>query len=97
MKPIILSIKEARESFAEIVEKAALTDQEYIITKFGKPKIRISKSYDILKEITKKEKIKALQELRKDWKDKFNEKTGAEWQDEIRNKNFNRYGKIFDR
>lgn len=78
-----ISIKETRNSLATIIETVALTKEEYVITKFGKPKAVIVPIEDV--NNSSESRIKALDETFGMWKDR---------KDDFQRKN-TRYEKIF--
>ena len=78
------TVKDARSNLAEIIEKVSNTGEEVIVTKYGKPRIKISP----VKETNSKElRIKALEETFGMWKDR----DVSEFE-----RKQSRYGKIFD-
>lgn len=40
-KPIIKTLLEIRSELTEIIDRASLTDETYIVTKSGKPRVKI--------------------------------------------------------
>lgn len=54
-KPIIKTIFEARAGLTEIIDRASLTDEIYIVTKSGKPRVKIvALTEEDLKSLSKK-------------------------------------------
>lgn len=76
-----LSIQEIRSNLSEIVERTALTDEQFIITRFGKPKARISGLKHQMKEDSQpnQRKQKAIEALSGIWEDRDDIKDSAQW------------------
>ena len=88
-----ISIKEARNRFSEIIEKAALVGDSFLVTKFGKPKALII-SADVLAE-KKTSKLQVLAETAGLWADRKEIVNSAVWIAKKRQKESSRHGKIF--
>lgn len=88
-----VSIRDARDNFSELIEKAALTDQSFLITKFGKPKALIT-SADIINQ-KKKTKLKVLKKTAGLWANRKDIKDSAAWVAQKRKEQSTRYAKIF--
>lgn len=88
-----ISIKDARDNFSEIIEKAALTGQSFLVTKFGKPKALLT-SANIINQ-KKKAKLKVLKETAGLWTNRKDIKDSASWIAQKRKRQSTRYGKIF--
>jgi len=75
-----LSIKDARNSLADIVSRVEMTGDEIIITKFGKPRVMVVpfKEKESLSDI--------LDESFGMWKDREDIKDTAIWVKNLRNK-----------
>lgn len=94
-----VTIKEARDNFSEIIERAAIAGDVFVVTKFGKRKAKISANFDEDNIANSDHKEKARAEWLKSacgmWKDRADIGSGVEWERKIRSKR--RYnGKIFD-
>lgn len=75
-----LSIKEARNNLADIVARVEMAGDEIIITKFGKPRVRIV-------PLSKQKAAKIdLSESLGAWKSRKDIKSTATWVQEIRDK-----------
>lgn len=93
-----LTVKEARNRFSEIIERAAIGGDVFVITKFGKQKAVIAPpskvrngSISVFK--TKQETLQAyLTRTAGMWRGRKDMKDGASWVDTQRE---GRYGKIF--
>lgn len=48
------TIKDARYNFAELIEKVSNTKEEIVITKYGKPKVKISPIGDEISNLDRK-------------------------------------------
>ena len=75
-----LSIKDARNSFADLISRVEMTGDEVVITKFGKPKAMVVpfKKSQSLSEI--------LDESFGIWKDRADMKNTAKWVRNLRDK-----------
>ena len=89
----VVTIKDARESFSELIEQAALAHKTYLVTKFGKPKAMIVPADKMGGQI--KLRRKALEETAGLWADRKEMKDSGIWVSKRRAKESSRYGKIF--
>lgn len=88
-----ISIKETRDNLAEIIERVATAGENYIITKFNKPKaIIIPYTEETIKD-ERKRREKALAAIHGIWKSNNEILDSVEWVKNIRQP---RYGKIFN-
>ena len=57
-KPIVKTLLEIRAELTEIIDRAALTNETFIVTKSGKPKVKIvGLSAEELKKFEKKNEL----------------------------------------
>ena len=89
-----ISIKETRDNLAELIERVALTNESFLITKFSKPKALIVPIAQL--EKNKKSRTKILGKTFGLWAKKEEIKSSSGWVDDMRRKESLRYGKIFD-
>jgi len=61
MQPIPISIKDARNQFADLINRASLTGETFVITKFNKPRALISG----ISSLNRPSGLSTLQELAK--------------------------------
>lgn len=86
-----VTLKEARDNLSELIERAALTKETFLVTKFGKKKAFII-SVDILNN-SRKARINILKNTFGIWakrKDMVNS-----WVDNLRKQENKRHGQIF--
>ena len=80
MNATVYSIKEARELFSELIERAALTRESFLVTKFGKPKAMIVPIQSaIQKNAKKKEKLSLLTQTAGIWKQRKDMHSSVAW------------------
>ena len=84
-----LSIREAREQFAELVNQAAIAKKEFLITKFGKLQAMI---VPVKKTIRQKRDFSGLDAAFGMWKDRKDMKDSAKWVAKLRHRMSSRYG-----
>jgi prevent-host-death family protein len=80
-----VSIKEARENFSEIVERAAIGGESFVVTKFGKSKAIIAPFTGVRKSNDRNRK-RALEDTKGAWSGRKDIKDAAEWVAELRAK-----------
>lgn len=76
-----VSIKQTRDNLAELVERAAFGGEEFILTKFGKPKAML-----VPFVITGGDSKSGLSEVFGAWKDRVDIKNSAKWAKDLRKK-----------
>lgn len=86
----VVSIKQARENFSEIVERAALAGEVFVVTKFGKRKvvIRAVEKEDAQSDLMEKRSVFA--DVAGMWADREEIKDGASWTASLRKKEASR-------
>jgi len=87
-----ITIKETRNNLSELIERAALAKETFLVTKFGKPKALIVSAQDFVND--KRKKIDILKETTGLWAGRKDIKTGDSWVAKIRKKGSSRYEKI---
>jgi len=93
MNYITVTIREARDNFSELVERAALADEAFLVTKFGKPKALIISSAMVTQK--KDEKKEILEKTAGLWVKRKDIKDSARWVKKLREKESSRYEKVF--
>lgn len=88
-----VTLKEARNNLSELIERAALTKETFLVTKFGKKKALII-SVDILNN-SGKTKIASLKRTFGIWAKRKDIRNSNSWLDNLRKKENSRYGQIF--
>lgn len=93
------TIKNARNNFAEIIERAAIGGEFFLITKFGKSKAVIApfETFDtnIKSDNVYKKRQIILKETAGAWKKRKDIKDPIVWSKKLRKLQSNRYGKVF--
>lgn len=87
-----ISIKDTRDNLADIIDRVAIAGESFLVTKFGKVKAMITTAKTINNE---DEKDKVLKTTFGMWKDRKDMPNSTKWVRDLRNKEINRYGKIF--
>jgi len=88
-----VSIKDTRDNLADIIDRVAVAGESFLVTKFGKVKAMITPMI-MVKRGDNKEKI--LKSTFGMWKDRKDMSDSAKWVRDLRNKEANRYDKIFN-
>ena len=88
-----VTLKEARDNLSELIERAALTKETFLVTKFGKKKAFII-SVDILNN-SRKARINILKNTFGIWAKRKDMTNSNSWIDKLRKKENKRYGQIF--
>jgi len=80
-KVTCIPIKEARANFSEIIDRASLTGEIFIVTKFGKPKVQIStpKNKPINQQSQATKHTEAIDAIFGMWKDRKDMTNSARW------------------
>ena len=78
----LVSIKDTRNKLAEIVDKVAIGQETFIITKFGKPKARIVP----ISDSTTKTYTSGIEKSFGAWAKRDDIKNTAEWAAKLRSK-----------
>lgn len=83
------TIKELRDNLAEIIARVSITGEPVVVTKFGKPKVRIvvdggKEEVKKEREAKKKRLTQALEESSGIWADREDMKDPEEWVRKIR-------------
>lgn len=76
----LISIKDTRNRLAEVIDQVAIAGDEFIITKFGKPKAMIVPLSNV------KSGVGAFDEVFGLWKDRKDIKNTAQWVRDLRRK-----------
>ena len=82
-----ISIKETRNNLAELIEKVAVGNKTFIITKFGKAKAQLT---PVSKNMSQKQKKKDFPGFGM-WADRKDMQDSAKWVAKIRSEWKNRY------
>lgn len=85
-----ISIKQTRDNLAELIEQVAIGKKTFIITKFGKPKARITpiKKADIKQKSGRKKGLEASFGM---WADRKDLKDSTKWVANMRKQWSRRY------
>ena len=89
-----MSLKDARDNIAELIERVAGGNEVYVITKYGKPKVKVIKYEDVDKDVEIKRR-RALNEAFGIWKDRKDITDSVKYARKLRKEAGSRYGKIF--
>lgn len=84
------SIKETRIQLSRLIDEVSITNRQFIITKFGKPKAMLIP----IKADEGKSPISGLEAGFGIWADRKDIKNSAKWVAKLRHRMSNRYGKI---
>ena len=87
-----ITIKETRENLSELIERVALRGENFLVTKFGKPKAVIMPLGT--KDTNCRAKISALEETAGLWAGRKDIKNSNFWVSKVRKKESTRYEKI---
>lgn len=89
-----VSIKDARNNLSELIDRAAIAQESFLITKFGKAKAIIIPAK--INKTTKNKRLEAIKQTAGIWKNRKDITDSAKWVAEKRRVWSTRYGKIFN-
>ena len=82
-----ISVKDTRENLADIIDRAFIGGERFLVTKFNKPKVIISSFKDSQPINNKKDINKVLSEYEGIWKDRRDIADTNKWVENLRSKN----------